>query len=183
MTKDLPPPELLRKLLDYNPDTGLLTWNPRPLEMFKSERIGKGWNSRYANSPALNSRCKKGYCFGSIFKKLQRAHRVSWAIHYGEWPGQVIDHIDGDPANNRIENLRDVSRSQNQRNMKMRKDNTSGVVGVCWDKRARKWQASITLDGRTKGIGNFKSKADAIAARKAAEIDHCFHENHGRKSQ
>jgi len=67
--------------------------------------------------------------------------------------------------------------------MKMRKDNTSGVVGVCWDKRARKWQASITLDGRTKGIGNFKSKADAIAARKAAEIDHCFHENHGRKSQ
>lgn len=93
---------------------------------------------------------------------------------------QEIDHINGDPADNRPENLRAVSHQVNQQNQRRRADNSSGVTGVYWNKSANKWQAYIRTDGRMKYLGVFDSVDDAARVRKIAENTYGFHENHGR---
>jgi len=173
-------PDTLRDLLDYDPETGVLTWRERPLEYFSSEREHKRWNTRYAGTCALNCLDTTGHKHGLIFRKTFSAHRVAWAIHYGGWPWLTIDHINGDPADNRIENLRDVSHKENCRNQTVPKNNASGVLGVYWKKTRMKWCANIRIDGKTKHLGSFTDKADAVAARAEADIKYRFHRNHGR---
>jgi len=97
---------------------------------------------------------------------------------YGQWPTEDIDHIDGNRANNRVENLRAVSRSVNMRNAYRRKDNKSGFVGV-HKNRVGSWVAQIAVDGRVIHLGFFRAQGDAVAARKAAEIEHGFSVRHG----
>jgi hypothetical protein len=92
-------------------------------------------------------------------------------MHYGEIP-DVIDHIDGDTRNNRIENLRTATRSQNSMNCKMRKSNTSGVKGVYWHRTASAWTASIRVSKVLTHLGTFADRFDAICARKSAEAKH-----------
>ena len=101
-------------------------------------------------------------------------------MHHGAWPKKGIDHINGITDDNRISNLRDVSQSDNMRNMTTPCRNTSGRIGVYWFARDCKWQAQIRADGKTKHLGYFDDINDAIAARKAAEIEYGYHENHGR---
>lgn len=108
-------------------------------------------------------------------------HRVIWLIVHGEWPKHTLDHINGNTVDNRISNLRDVPHIENCRNTKKRSDNTSGVLGVRWHKRDRKWAANITVSGKLIHIGNFDCKDRATMARWFAEEKHEFHENHGRK--
>lgn len=174
-------PEILRQLIDYNPETGAMTWRMRPDSLFRPDgrRDAKAnaacWNSKNAGKPALASP-RNGYLCGRLFDKTVSAHRVAWAIHYGKWPSDCIDHINGNRADNRISNLRDVSIAENNRNETLRKNNTSGVTGVSWETRRLKWQARI----RNECIGYFNSKEAAIAARKQAEAASNFHPNHGR---
>jgi len=104
------------------------------------------------------------------------AHRVAWALHYGEWPKHEIDHINGNKRDNRIQNLRDVPHLLNQRNRGLRADNTSGADGVSWMK-AGFWR--VTVAGKYLGI--FKDFEAAVAARKSAEQAHGYHVNHGRR--
>lgn len=99
------------------------------------------------------------------------AHRVAWLLHYGEWPAGVVDHIDGDPSNNKIENLRIVTQQQNVWNSKKRYNNTSGTTGVLWRKKERKWYASLRVSGQTISLGFFDNKEAAIAAREGKEIE------------
>jgi hypothetical protein len=113
--------------------------------------------------------------------KIFYAHRIIFAWVHGHWPANQIDHIDGNKLNNRIENLREVSNAGNARNQKRRSTNTSGHTGIYWHNHANKWAAQITVDGRRMRLGYFHSKSDAIAVRKAAEVEHGFHENHGRE--
>lgn len=180
--KDLPDPELLRKLLRYEPETGKLFWRERPREMFIRYADFLTWNTRYAGKEAFTSKDNNGYRQGSIFKKMHKAHRVILAIAYGEYPSGSTDHINGDPGDNRLENLRATTQAENMRNTAMPKNNTSGVVGVYWFKRTNAWRAAIKVGGKNKHLGYFKSKDSAIAARAAAEIEHGFHENHGRST-
>lgn len=166
----IPTPEILRQLLDYRPETGKLFWR---------EREGNArWNTGYAGKEALTATNSHGYLHGQVMKNFAFAHRVAWAIIYGVYPSGCIDHIDGDPANNRIDNLRDVPSKINSRNGKKRSDNSSGVTGV--RKRGAKWLAYIRIDYKRVDLGSFDSLEAAVSARKRAEEDGDFHRNHGR---
>ena len=180
MTKDLPSPELLRKLLRYEPETGKLFWLPRPAKMFSDQRSFNAWNARYADKEALTALDGQGYNTGSIYGKKYNAHRVIWAMAHNAWPVGDIDHINGMRTDNRLINLRNVSRSMNRRNAKMQSNNTSGHNGVSWYAGTGKWRADIRIDRVQKYLGSFPNIADAIAARKAAEADHGFTERHGQ---
>lgn len=179
--KPLPSQDVLRQLLDYDPETGALTWKERGIEWFSAPDRHKAWNSRYAGKPAFTA-ISNGYLVGAIKCigiKRGYAHRVVWAIQSGSWPN-VIDHIDGDKTNNRASNLRDVTHSENLRNMPRRKDNSSGHTGIYWSARDRGFYAHIRIAGQTENLGLFRCKTAALIARKRAERRLGFAINHGR---
>ena len=186
MSKELPSPELLRKLLRYEPDTGKLYWRERTLDMFVDKKQGAKhnsaqWNCKYAEKDALACVDQRGYKRGKIFGRVYLAHRVIWAMYYGEWP-DYIDHINGVRDDNSISNLRSVTALENSRNAKRRYDNVSGVCGVGWLSDRKKWYARIKVDGKNKHLGCFTNFECAVAARKDAETKYGFHKNHGRQT-
>lgn len=178
--KDLPDPELLRKLLRYEPETGKLFWRERPREMFSDERCGKTWNTRYAGKESFTANSSDGYRSGSVLSKPYLAHRIIWAIVHDEWPPEQIDHINGNRMDNRIENLRAVSHAENAKNQRPTRNNAAGVMGVQWAKREKAWRARIWTDGANKHLGYFGCIGAAAMARCIAERKHGFHPNHGR---
>lgn len=169
----------VRELFDYQPETGVLTWLPRPLSDFATKRAFAIWNSRFAGKPA-GTVGTRGYVVICIRGETHSAHQVAWVYMTGQRHEGEIDHIDGDRANNRWVNLRGVTRRENGRNQAKPKHNTSGVVGVTFDTKAGRWMANIMVSGRTKTLGRFDMFEDAVAARKAAEVRFDFHPNHGR---
>lgn len=175
---------LLRRLLRYEPETGRLFWLPRTPELFPSGRATAtfcaNWNAKYANTPALDCDDGRGYRQGNLFGRHYRAHRVVFALEHGHWPLGVTDHENGDRSNNRAHNLRDVPQLLNGRNTRLSARNRTGIMGVTWDTERSKWFASIGVQGRTLALGRFDRMEDAVAARRAAERLHQFHENHGR---
>lgn len=171
MTKELTA-DLLRQILDYDPETGLLTWRERTPDLFSDEGTSAAkrcalWNARYAGTPAFTSRHNRGYLMGFINNRAFLTHRIIWMLVHGEQPDDV-DHINGDRVDNRLANLRNVSRSVNLRNSKMRRDNTSGINGV--SREGSRWAAYITVNRKRKFLGYFYTVEDAAAARKAAEV-------------
>jgi hypothetical protein len=178
------PIELLRQLLEYDPDTGELFWKTRPVEMFTNEsgnsqlNISRYWNTRYAGKPAFTAHLQGRYLHGNLLGRGFRAHRVCWAIYYGYWPEEV-DHDDHNGFNNKIKNLNSGTHVNNMQNRSHDRRNTSGITGVHWATRDRRWIAAIKANGVELKLGNFILKDDAIAARKAAEIKYGFHPNHG----
>lgn len=170
----------LKCLMAYHPETGALSWLPRDVSLFTSERNAKSWNSSFAGKPALCTHAGKGYLKGAIFDKDYQTHRVVWALVHGSWPSGVIDHIDGNRSNNRIENLRDVQPVDNRKNTKIRCDSKTGIQGVRWHDKAKRWNAYITIDKRQINLGYFDRIEDARACRQAANAQYGFHPNHGR---
>ena len=114
--------------------------------------------------------------------KRYYAHRLIWLYVHGKFPDEQIDHINGDKLDNSIENLRDVTTQENQRNQSMRVNNKSGHMGVSWHTCKDKWQVHIKADSKTKHLGYFNILEDAIEARQKADIEYGFHENHGREA-
>jgi len=102
---------------------------------------------------------------------------------YGDWPTGEIDHIDGNGLNNRINNLRDVSRSINAKNISRLKNNTSGRVGVTWDKERSKWSAQSKKNGKCVHLGRFDLLEDAACSRKEYERLNGFTKRHGAYSK
>lgn len=184
--KPLPTPELLCKLLHYEPDTGLLFWRERAPDMFKEDKRGRGgcahktWNTRFSGKEAFIYTDKDGYKNGGIFGVLYRAHRVIWAMETGAWPVDQIDHEDHDRSNNRFKNLREATHMENGWNQSIHVSNTSGTAGVHLNKALQKWRARITIHGKRISLGYFLDIEDAANARKEAEIKYGFHENHGK---
>lgn len=164
-------PAYLHERLRYEPATGKLYWRADPA-------LPDWWNTRYARTEAFTADNGSGYRVGKIDGVKLHAHRVVWAMRYGDWP-EEIDHEDHDRSNNRIENLKDGSHTANLRNARRSKRNTSGVTGVTWDSLRGLWYASIKAGGRTKSLGRFTRFDSAVAARKAAEREYNFHPNHG----
>lgn len=160
----------LSDLLSYNKASGSLVWNKRPVEWFSSPGAARSWNTQHAGKPAGATGTSE-YSMVKIMGRGVAVHRVVWELNNGPIPaGMDIDHIDRDKRNNRIENLRIASRSQNMLNTGILPTNTSGHKGVYWHKRLGKWQAAITVRGRNVYLGVFADISDAAAAyRKRAE--------------
>ena len=177
--RDLPTIEEIRELLDYNPDTGDLIWRYRDPSMFKDASKANAWNKRFAGVVA-GGEGVNGYRVVMIRPRLHKAHRLAWAHYYGSWPENMIDHIDGDRKNNSISNLRDVTNSANGKNARISRANKTGVTGVFWREDIQRWSAYITSNRKRTYLGHFVGFDDAVAARKAAEPQNGFHQNHGR---
>jgi hypothetical protein len=171
--KDLPSLDLLRKLFRYDSVSGKLYWRERTPDMFTNEKklavkFSKLWNTRYADKPCGYYR--NGYLNTAIFGKEYFVHRIVWAIHTNKKLSDYeIDHINGKRDDNRIINLRIVNKNQQNKNLSVRNDNTSGIKGVSYDKNRKQWEAKIQSDNKKIFLGRFKIIEDAIAARKQAE--------------
>ena len=122
---------------------------------------------------------KSGYKRFSIDGKHYRVHRIVWLYHYGEFPDGQIDHINHDRTDNRIENLEMKSNLANARNQRVRKNNTSGALGVTWFKRDKKWRAAIQVLSKNIHLGYFDTIEEAISMRLTANDHYGFHPNHG----
>ena len=116
----------------------------------------------YVNNKYINMKIK-GYTF--------KAHRLIYWLCTGIRPpdDMIIDHIDGNPSNNKIDNLRLVTYSQNAINVKLQKSNTSGYKGVKFNKNYNTWVSTISINNKNISLGSFKTKEEAITARKNAE--------------
>lgn len=162
----------LHERLRYCEETGKLFWRTHP-------KMTTFWNTRYGGKEAFTADNGRGYRQGAIDGRPYYAHRIIWALHYGEWPPQDIDHIDHNRSNNRLSNLRAVDRSVNMRNSSRSKANKSGATGVYWNNSRSKWKAEIVVNGKSKSIGCFDSFDDAVIARSKANAEYNFHSNHG----
>lgn len=167
------PVERLRERL-YFDDLGILRWR-------RCASMPKQWNSVWPGREAFTAIDGKGYRHGSIDGCYVRLHRVVWALAYGSWPAGDLDHVNGDRLDNRLDNLREVCGSANQRNAKRRADNTSGATGVSWYKPTGRWRATVCLQGRNTHLGYFDNFEDALAARRKADVEFLFHANHGAR--
>ena len=135
----------LKELLNYNPETGIFNW-----------KIDRGNKKSGDLAGCIDSH---GYVIIRTSKIGYKAHRLAWFYVYGTWPENHIDHINGIRNDNRIENLRDVSRSINVQNQKIaQRNNKSGLLGVIWNKAINKFVAAIRINGKTTVIGKFDSK-------------------------
>jgi len=157
----------LKEALHYDPDTGIFT------------RLTSPSNNVKIGDIAGCAHKTNGYLVIQVKGVLYYAHRLAWLYVYGEWPKECIDHISHNRADNRISNLREVTRPENNKNLPIRKTNVSGTTGVHWNKIRNKWHSQIMVNGKAIYLGLFSDKSDAISARKDGEIRYGFHENHG----
>lgn len=168
------PAEMVSQLVDYDRETGRLFWKPRDLALFPLRRVGIAFNSTHAGREAFTATDSRGYKSGRIFDKTYPAHRVAWAAVYGDWP-EVIDHINGDRTDNRLANLRNVTKADNARNRR----STGKPLGVSYDAARGLWRARATMNYRDVHIGYYQTEAQAIAARAEAAFALGFHPLHG----
>lgn len=129
----------------------------------------------------VGGRNSKGYRLTAVDGRKIYVHRLVWQLYNGPIPeGMMIDHIDGDNGNNRIENLRLVTAQENVRNTRRHKHNSSGAMGVSFYKPYKKWKAYININRKQQHLGYFDDVKDAVRARRLAEKEFGFHDNHGR---
>lgn len=178
MNNDIHPAEVAA-LIHYDPEAGVFTWKARPASIFATSKAAKIWNKRFAGRPTCTTNNGKGYLTTTIHGRTYKAHRIAWAIFYGSWPVDDIDHVNHKPDDNRISNLRSVSRHENLRNRPPQKNNTSGHVGVYWNSECEKWTAAIGVNGQSVYLGLFERFDDAVNARTAAQVKYGFHPNGG----
>ena len=157
--------EFLKSILEYDPESGLFTW-----------KVTMG--PKNVGEIAGGSR-KDGYWRIGINGVRHRLHTLAWIYVYGEMPTFAIDHIDGNPSNNRISNLRHVTNSENQRNRRMQSNNSSGATGVSRSKKANKWRAHAKINGKFFSLGLHNSVDSANKAVTEFRIKNGFTERHG----
>lgn len=132
-------------------------------ELFEYRDGGLFWKTRFS---AINVNRRAGGVRSDGYRRVRvdglqyQEHRVIYLMFYGELP-EFLDHIDNDRCNNRIENLRPCSPTENQQNRCVNKNNTSGVKGVSWDERRGKWRAQLSFEGSRKFLGYFIDLTDA----------------------
>lgn len=171
----------IKEMLFYDALSGVFTWRKRPISHFSDHRAFLTWNNKYPDTVA-GSPDNKGYLRINFGTKKYKAHRLAWLYVHGEWP-DVIDHINGIKHDNRISNLRSVSFTENMRNRRKSRFNSSGANGVAKRNPAQNgcsFTASIAVDGKPKYLGSFHTLQEAIEAREAANRLYGYHENHGK---
>lgn len=153
----------VREVLSYDPETGIFRWR---IKLSDRAPIGK----------VAGGRAPKGQWRIKIDGRYYMAHRLAWFLMTGVWPSEV-DHKNRIGRDNRWENLRECTHSQNHANTKCRSDNTSGFKGVQFRKQTGKYQATVVKDGKRVHVGSFARAEDAFEAycRKAVEMFGEFH--------
>lgn len=157
----------LDEMLTYQPETGEFIWNAA--------------RGRQPKGSIAGCDSHRGYLKCRVDGKEYYLHRLAWLHHHGSFPSMDIDHINGDRTDNRIENLRAVSRQQNHQNRGITSLNRSGFVGVFWNTARGKWTARIKVSGKNIHIGDFDDIGQAAHARLIAEKEKGFHSNHGNR--
>lgn len=143
----------LRESLSYDPNTGIFRWRYSHIRRVAGREVG--------------NISVHGYKLITIDNEKFRASRLAWLYMTGEWPKADIDHINGDPADDKWSNLRAATESENMRNTKLRADNTSGSRGVSWNKRRNKWHVRVNVNNMLYHVGYFDDFGQAKAARDA----------------
>lgn len=140
--------------LEYNSETGDFYWSGGRRGAIKGKPAGTK---------------SSGYIHITHNYKIYSAHRLAWFFVNGAWPKDMIDHLNRDKSDNRIENLRQATNQINQRNTKISSKNTSGHRGVYWHKGRNKWYASIRVDDKQVHLGSYRCITAAMFARKISE--------------
>lgn len=145
----------LNTALYYSPETGKFYWTGINRH---ARRAVPGQEAGYLN--------KKGYLEIRYLGKTLLAHRIAWYLHTGTDPGTMfVDHVDGDPSNNCINNLRLATNAQNKQNSrKPVSAKTSRYKGVAWYARYQKWIAQINIKGKNTYLGYFCTEEEAFLA-------------------
>lgn len=159
--KKLPPQKYLKECFLYLPITGEVNWRFRPKKHFVDSWEWKRWNTRHGGARAFQTRDHKGYLAGFLDGERWIAHRIIWKYQTGEDPVAQIDHKNRRKADNKWKNLRQATPSQNVSNRTLQKNNKTGVTGVFWHKRSKKWFAKVANNH----LGMFNSKQAAAKAR------------------
>ena len=154
--KPLPSVERLRELLDYDQYTGVFRW--------------KVSRRSTARAGSIAGFMRNGYRTIGIDRTVYMAHRIAWKMVTGKDPFDTIDHINHKQDDNRIDNLREATRRQQSQNR--RAFGRSEYLGVTWNKKARKWQTYIQIDGKPTYLGLFACEAEAAKAYDAAAAKH-----------
>jgi hypothetical protein len=140
----------LRDFLLYDPVTGIFTWKQRAAKCIHIGDIAGNVD-------------KIGYVTIGIKKKIYKAHRLAWLYTHGNWPVGLIDHINGIKSDNKLTNLRVVDETGNSENIRQpNKRNKSGFLGVIWYQN--KWRASITVNKKTRWLGDYATPEEAHQA-------------------
>lgn len=176
----LPSLDYLRQCVTYDPETGKIVWLRRPIEHFRDEFAAKRFNSLFPGKPAFNTMHRTGALVGSLDGRQILAHRIAFYIGTGTHPDKEVDHINGNPADNRIANLRLVSRSENARNRKRSPGIRQSYAYGVRQSSKNSWRAFIGVDGKLIPIGSYPTAEAAFAARREAEKQYGFSPIHGR---
>lgn len=154
--------DVVRQLLDYDPSTGVLVWR---VNRGKLRNVGK-------QAGCTHNTSTEGYRAHTIgvFGRNYRAHRLAWLHYYGEWPETSLDHINGDPLDNRICNLRECTIPQNLANTTVKKNSLTGTKGVHFDKSRGLYSARIRVGGKRLMLGRYRTQDEAAAAYATAAL-------------
>lgn len=175
----------VRELFNYDPVSGCLIWRSRPKDAFATKAAYSSFRARCEGKAAGHIE-GQGYRVIVFDGQAKKAHKLVWLFIHGEWvkyPDFEIDHVNGDRADNRIQNLRKVTKSLNQRNSSMRKNNQSGVIGVNWVASKRRWIARIWDGPHHRYLGQFTKIEDAAVARAKAERELGYARGHGKETK
>ena len=154
--KEMIDQETVKKLFHYDAESGMLLW-----------RNGNGRNVKpWQQAKALNGH---GYYTAKVNGKNYLVHRLAWLYVHGAFPKHDIDHKNRIRNDNRLCNLRAVSRTDNCQNISLPSHNKSGHIGISWFALQKKWTVYVKVNKKNKWLGNYKNLDDAIAARKAGE--------------
>ena len=159
------------KYVEYDPDTGHFRWKTDRTTWVKAGTIA---------GSIMTCRTGKRYVRIRVLRTHCLAHTLAFVVMTGKPPKHQVDHLNGDGCDNRWCNLRDVPQGENCKNTRRHRNNTSGTMGVIFDKGRQKWRATIKVNWKPIHLGYFVNKEDAVSKRKSAEVEYGFHKNHGQ---
>ena len=154
--KEMIDQETVKKLFHYDAESGMLLWRNG------NSRNVKPWQEATSSNG-------HGYYNVKIDGKSYLVHRLIWLYVHGNFPEQDIDHKNRVRNDNRLCNLRDVSRTDNAQNISLPSHNKSGHIGVSWYAKQNKWTVYVKVNKKNKWLGYYKNLDDAVAARKVGE--------------
>lgn len=143
----------LKDQVSYDPKTGILTRQRKPNK------------SKAMLGPIKGTKKDEGHLKVAIDGVEKYLHQIAWYLHYGTWPTEIIDHIDGDPTNNKINNLRLVTKHENVLNQRRaHKTNRSGLLGAHWIEEKKKFHSSIWFKNKKYNLGYYDTAQAAHEA-------------------